>query len=48
MKITRFKIKGRNKKVYQGICLHLGWLKLERIGFGNKWMYRLEFSNWNK
>jgi len=44
MKITRFGI-GKNKQ-YNGICIRFLWFKLERIGFGKKFLWRFEISNW--
>lgn len=46
VKITRFNI-GKKKK-YKGIAIRFLWFKLERIGFGNKFLWRFEFSNWNE
>jgi hypothetical protein len=34
------------KKCYKGICIIFGWIKLERIGMGKNFLWRLEFSNW--
>jgi len=43
-KIERFKI--GNKKQYEGIIIKFFWFKIERIGFKNKFLWRIEFSNW--
>jgi hypothetical protein len=47
-KIKRFCIgPNKDKKCYKGFCISLGWIKFERIGMKDKFMWRLEFSNWN-
>ena len=46
IKITRFNI--GKKKHYKGIAIRFLWFKIERIGFGKNFMYRIEFSNWEK
>lgn len=46
MKIYRFNI-GKNKK-YRGIAITIGWIKFERIGFGKKFMWRIELTNWRE
>jgi hypothetical protein len=46
MKITRFNL-GKRKK-YKGIAITFGWFKIERIGFANKFLWRIEFSNWKE
>jgi hypothetical protein len=46
IKITKFCI-GKKKK-YKGIAIKLLWFKFERIGFGNKFMWRFEFTNWEE
>jgi hypothetical protein len=46
MKITRFCI--GKERCYKGLAIRLGWFKFERIGFGKKFMWRFEFSNWEE
>ena len=46
MKIYRFKI--GKKKQYKGITIKIGWFKFERIGQGNKFLWRFELSNWGE
>jgi len=46
IKITKFNI-GKKKK-YNGICIILfGCIKLERIGQGSNFLWRVEFYKWN-
>jgi hypothetical protein len=42
IKINRFKI----GKKYSGFSIKILWFKFERIGFRNRFLWRLEFSNW--
>jgi hypothetical protein len=47
--INRFCI-GKDKhsnKCYKGFSIKIGWLKFERIGLNDKFMWRIEFTNWN-
>lgn len=36
------------KKQYKGFCIRLYRLKFEIILYGNKRMYRLEWSDWSE
>lgn len=48
IKINKFCIGKNKKKCYKGICIILfGCIKLERIGQGNNFMWRIEIYKWN-
>jgi len=44
IKVNRFCI-GKNK-CYKGISIRFFWFKFERIGFKDKFLWRIEFTNW--
>jgi hypothetical protein len=46
IKFTKFSI-GKNKK-YKGWCLSILLFKIEKIWFKNKFLYRVEISNWRE
>jgi len=40
--------KGSKHPLYHGYVIRIGWLKVERIGMKNYFMWRLELSNWEE
>jgi hypothetical protein len=48
IKITKFSLgKGAMKNRYKGFSVSFLWFKLERIGYKNRFLWRLEISNWS-
>jgi len=37
-----------SKKCYKGFSIKIGWLKFEHIWHKNKYLFRIEWSNWNE
>jgi hypothetical protein len=46
IKYTHFSI--GKKKQYKGWCIIFLWFKIERIGFKNNFLWRLEFKHWKE